>query len=61
LKLAQRKWLEYWDSEFKFSAEMYYNLEGTMWRIVAAERRANIFKDRALALKTYYESLTGNK
>jgi uncharacterized protein YecT (DUF1311 family) len=57
LRQAQRKWLEYRDSEVKFSAEMHYNLQGTMWRIVAADRRASIIRDRALALKVYYETL----
>ncbi len=61
LRQAQRKWLEYRDSEFKFSAEMHYNLEGSMWRIVAAERRAYIIRDRALALKVYYEILPGKR
>lgn len=61
LKQAQRKWLEYRDQDYKFSAEMYYNLQGTMWRMVAADRKASIIKDRALALKTYYEIFAESK
>lgn len=57
LRQAQRKWLGYRDSEIKFSDQMHYNLEGTMWRIAAAERMTNILRDRALTLKVYYETL----
>jgi uncharacterized protein YecT (DUF1311 family) len=61
LQQAQRKWIEYRDTEYAFSGEMYYNLEGTMWRIAAAGRQMELVKERALALKSYYEMLKENK
>ena len=58
LKESQRKWIEYRDKEFSFSSTLYNNLEGTMWRIVAAGRRCDIIRDRALELEQYINILT---
>ncbi len=60
LKIAQRQWLSFRDMELDFSGTMYYNMEGTMWRIVAAGRSCDIVKERALELKGYYDMLTFN-
>ncbi|MBK9733114.1 MAG: DUF1311 domain-containing protein [Chitinophagaceae bacterium] len=57
-KVAQRQWLKYRDKEFEFSATMHYNMQGTMWRVVAAARSCEIVKARALELKDYFETLT---
>jgi uncharacterized protein YecT (DUF1311 family) len=57
LRLAQRNWLAYRDKELEFAATMYTNLEGTMWRIAIADRRANLTKQRAVELKAYYDDL----
>lgn len=61
LKESQRKWIEFRDKENEFSGTMYYNLQGTMWRVVAAEARYQIVKQRALDLKNYYDVLIENK
>jgi uncharacterized protein YecT (DUF1311 family) len=58
LKTAQKNWLTYRDSEFLFARAIYYNLEGTMWRIAAVSRQSEMVKQRALELKTYHETLT---
>ncbi len=58
LKIAQRQWLNFRDMELDFSGTMYYNMQGTMWRVVAAGRACEIVKERALELKGYYDMLT---
>lgn len=57
LKEAQVKWLAYRDSEIKLASDLYYSLEGTMWRIVYADRRMEIVKQRAEELRLYYETM----
>ena len=57
LKDAQVKWLAYRDSELNLSSDIYYGMEGTMWRIVYADRRMEIVKKRAEELRIYYEAL----
>lgn len=57
LKEAQVKWLAYRDSEIKLAGDIYYNLEGTMWRVVYADRRMEIVKQRVEELKYYYDNL----
>lgn len=54
LKTTQKNWLVYRDGELDFSYVLYGNMEGTMWRIVRADRRLEIIKKRALELKVYY-------
>lgn len=56
LKNAQRQWLKYRDSEYKFSDEFYFGKEGTMWRVIAVQRQVDIIKARTLELKDYFES-----
>jgi uncharacterized protein YecT (DUF1311 family) len=58
LRASQRQWLSYRDKEVDFSSQMYYGMEGTMWRVVAASSHTDIIKTRALELKSYYEMLT---
>lgn len=61
LRTAQRNWLAYRDSELTFYGTMYGNMQGTMWRVAAAERSVEIVRQRALELRTYYEILTEEK
>lgn len=58
LKESQLKWIEYRDLEYAFSNKMHTDMEGTLWKIVAAGRRYEIVKARALELKSYYETYT---
>ncbi len=57
LKKSQLTWQEYKRCEFKFSTEMYLSMEGTMWQIVAADNKTEFVKQRALLLKSHYETL----
>jgi uncharacterized protein YecT (DUF1311 family) len=61
LKTAQISWLSYRDKERDFSGTMYYNMQGTMWRVAAAGRSCDIVRQRALELKEYYDMLTFDK
>ncbi|GHV35535.1 hypothetical protein FACS1894180_6420 [Bacteroidia bacterium] len=57
LQKEQRLWLKFFKSDDAFSITLYYELlEGTMWRIVAAQRSMNVVRSRALDLKEYYEN-----
>jgi len=55
LLTSQRKWIEYRDLEFKFQAELYSTMEGTMYQPMAVDSRLEIVKKRALDLKSYLE------
>lgn len=57
LKLAQRNWMAYHTSEVDFSRTVYVNMQGTMWRVVLAMRATQLTKERALALKDYWDNL----
>lgn len=58
LKVAQRNWIAYRDKEIEFARTMYINMQGTMWRVVLADRQMELTKQRALELKVYLGNLT---
>ncbi len=58
LKASQRKWLTYRDKEFEFVFALYLNMEGTIWKVKAMDRKREIVKERALELKKYYKLAT---
>lgn len=58
LKKAQLAWIAYRDSELAFSGSYHYNMEGTLWKVVAAGRVQDITRSRALELNEYYETRT---
>lgn len=46
------------DKEFAFISKFYFELkEGTMWYIIAENRKKEIVKNRTLELKMYFENL----
>lgn len=57
-RIAQKKWMKYRDTEIEFSNQLYYDMQGTMWMIVAAEKKLELTKKRAIELLDYSESLT---
>jgi len=50
----QRKWLAYRDASCRF----YYDMDGTIWRTVAASCRFEVVQARLKMLESYDESLT---
>jgi len=58
LMSAQMQWLEFKEKELDFSGTTYFNMQGTMWQIVAASRSCEVVKQRALDLSGYYKMLT---
>ena len=61
LRTSQRQWIEFRDKELDFANQMFYEMEVTMWRVVAAGRRTEIIKQRALELRDYHKILTEKK
>lgn len=58
LKESQKQWISYRDKEYTFISKFYYEVkEGTMWYAVAANKKKEIVKTRAIELKEYYEML----
>lgn len=55
LRDAQRKWLEYRDLEFELANNYLGNMDGTMYRVILADRKCSIIRARALELISYYE------
>ena len=56
-KKSQAAWLAYKKIELNFSSKMYLGMGGTMWQIVAADNKTEFVKQRALLLKSYYDTL----
>ena len=56
LKLAQRKWIEYRDLAFGFTADYYERNGGTMHLISISLNRMDFFRERVLALKAYLDA-----
>lgn len=54
LRIAQRQWLSYRDGEFEHIDNFYANMDGTMYRIIAVQRKMEVVRTRALELKWYY-------
>lgn len=61
LKSSQIKWIIYRDLELNFAGTLYDNMQGTMWKIFAAERDTDIIKTRVLELKSYYDAIKIDK
>lgn len=57
LMSAQTSWVLYRNKEMEFARAIYVNLQGTMWRIVLADRQTELTRQRTLELKAYYENL----
>lgn len=57
LKDAQLKWIEYRDKELQFYGPFYNNMDGTMWPLIAASKRREVSRTRALELKEYIDNL----
>lgn len=60
LKAAQKKWLEYRNSEMEFSSLLCENMQGTLFQLVNVNRLLGIVKTRAVELKEYYNLITMN-
>jgi uncharacterized protein YecT (DUF1311 family) len=58
LKSAQKKWLEFRDSEFKLIDALYSKLQGTMYIPMRASELKEIVRKRAMDLSAYLD-LTG--
>ena len=58
---SQKKWIVYRDSEIEFTRTIYDNLQGTMWRIVSADRQTEITRQRVLELKEYVGNIPEGK
>lgn len=52
---AQKKWLKYREAEIRYTAEFYGSLQGTMYRIFAADRVMSITRERALKFAQHLE------
>ena len=53
---AQRNWISFQDSEFKLINKYYFDVKkGTMFQVIAENKRLEIIKERAIQLKEYDE------
>lgn len=57
LKQAQRTWMQQRDEEFALINAIHKQLDGTLWIPVMASKRADVVKQRALALQSYLSLL----
>jgi uncharacterized protein YecT (DUF1311 family) len=56
LKEAQRAWVQYRDSYFKAMNAYYQQEQGTIWGIVAGDRKIQVVREKALDLKQLADS-----
>lgn len=55
---AQRSWILFRDSEFKLIEKYYFDVKkGTMFYVIAENKKLEIVKERALQIKEYDEQL----
>lgn len=53
---AQRSWMKFRDSEFKLIDKYYFDIKkGTMFYVIAENKKLEIVKERALQIKEYEE------
>ena len=57
LKQAQRAWITQRDKEFELINAIHGQMDGTMWIAVMANKRADVVKERALALQSYIDMM----
>ena len=57
LKIGQKKWISYRDSEIDFAGKLYHDQDGTIWSIFAANRITEITEQRVKDLESYYDHL----
>lgn len=58
LKQAQKAWIVQRDKEFELINAIHEQMDGTMWIAVMADKRADVVKERALALQSYIDLMT---
>jgi uncharacterized protein YecT (DUF1311 family) len=58
LKQAEKAWIAQRDQEFELINAIHAQMDGTMWIPVMASKRADVVKERALALQSYLTLLT---
>ena len=57
LRESQRSWIKYRDLEVANIKSIYGSKRGSMWGLTALSDITEITKDRALALKKYFENI----
>ncbi len=55
LRDAQRAWLKFRDAELNFMGDFYTNLDGSMYRMIAANHALELTRDRAIELWGYIQ------
>lgn len=55
---AQTEWMAYHKIEEKFFKQMYTDMKGSMYTIMAASRKLEIIRERAIELEHYYSDYT---
>lgn len=58
LEVSQRQWAEFRKAELDTQGKIFANMEGTMWRPVAALKALQLTKDRVLILRGYAETVS---
>ena len=58
LRDAQKAWINYREIEFAFMDNLYGQIDGSMYRVIAIGDKVDFVKRRTLELKAYYEIVT---
>lgn len=56
MRQSQRDWITYKNNYFLAINEYYKTMDGTIWRIVAAQTKMNVIRDKALDLQRLVKS-----
>lgn len=58
LEMSQKAWGVFVDAELKTQTELYSRMEGTMWRSASVFSAMHLYKERALKLRRYVETIS---
>lgn len=58
LELSQKAWEVFVETELATQTELYSKMEGTMWRPASVVSAMGLYKERALKLRGYLETLS---
>ena len=57
LEISQKAWEVFVKAELTTQSELYSKMEGTMWRPIAVLSSMELYKERALKLRRYLETI----
>ncbi len=58
LRASQRIWIQYRDTEYAFSGDLYGSMDGSMYRVMAVDNSTSFIRSRVMELQGYLDVLS---